>query len=181
VVGWSVGGLIALDVAATRPELVQAVVILEAPRFAKTHPRPELLGGILRAKLSAAKGHHRQGAEHFLRWALIGRGEENDLDRLPAPWREAMLANATAILREIDAGTGERELGRHAMDGIKCPVLWLTGDRSTKSFPAAARRANRKHADIMLVPVKGSGHVMQHDRPDAVVDAVRTVETAVSS
>ncbi|GAB3881275.1 alpha/beta fold hydrolase [Terrabacter terrigena] len=181
VVGWSAGGLIALDLAATRPDLVGAVVILEAPLSAKTHPRPELLAGVFRAKFSAARGRDRQGAEYFLRWALIRRGEGNDLDRLPAPWRDAMLANASSILGEIEAGTGERELGRRAIAGITCPVLWLTGDRSAKSFSAAARRTNRKHPNIILVPVQGSGHVIQHDRPDAVVEAVRSVEAMAAS
>ena len=180
VVGWSVGGLIALDLAITRPDLVTAAVILEAPLFAKMHPRPELIQGILRAKISAAMGRHRQAAEHFLRWALIRQGEDNDLDRLPAPWRDSMLANAPAILREIDAGTGERELGRRPMMDIECPVLWLFGDRSAHSFSAAAKRANHRNPQIRLVFVRGSGHLMQHDRPDAVVEAVHTVETMAS-
>ena len=91
-----------------------------------------------------------------------------------------MLGSATAILREIDAGTGERELSRRAMADIGCPVIWLAGDRSAQVFAAAARCAIRKNAIITLVSVEGSGHVMQHDRPDAVVGAVRAVEAKVS-
>jgi pimeloyl-ACP methyl ester carboxylesterase len=87
-----------------------------------------------------------------------------------------MLANAPAILREIDAGTGERELRHHAISTIACPVVWLIGDRSAKSFPAAARRAGWEQAMITRRSVERSGHALQHDRPDAVVDAIHFAE-----
>ena len=38
-----------------------------------------------------------------------------------------------SILREIDSGTGERELGEGAMAGILCPVRCLYGDRSVRT------------------------------------------------
>jgi pimeloyl-ACP methyl ester carboxylesterase len=62
------------------------------------------------------------------------------LDRLPVAWREAMLGNAAAILREIDSGTGERELGKGALSNLRCPVRWLYGDRSARTFENSARR-----------------------------------------
>jgi pimeloyl-ACP methyl ester carboxylesterase len=180
VVGWSFGGLIALDLAATRPELVSGVVIIEAPLFERW-PRPDLIRGIVAAKFQAARGRPREGADRFLRWALKRRGEGNDLDRLPVAWREAMLANAAAILREIDSGTGERELGEGAIADILCPVRWLYGDRSARTFEKAARRAQSHIAQVTIVPVARAGHVIQFDRPDAVAEAVRHVATAARS
>jgi pimeloyl-ACP methyl ester carboxylesterase len=177
VVGWSTGGIIALDLLATRPELVAGAVILEAPLFAKRHPRPEMLARILAAKLTAARGRPRAGAEQFLRWALTRRGESNDLDRLPPSWREAMLNNAAAILGEVDAGTGERELDREALARVVNPVLWLTGDRSARSFTAAARRATPQLAAATWVAVEHCGHVLQHDNPIAVAEAVLNLDT----
>ena len=172
VVGWSIGGVIALDLAATRPELVTAVVVIEAPLFAKRRPRPDQLRGIVGAKFQDARGRQREGAERFLRWALQRRGEDNDLDRLPAPLREAMLANAAAKLREIDAGTGERELSAEVLARLRCPIRWLYGDLSARSFAAAAHRARTHLPQVTIVPVQRSGHLMQYDRPDAVVQAV---------
>lgn len=181
VVGWSMGGLIALDLAATRPDLVSGLVVIEAPLFISRRPRPDLIRGIVAAKFQAARGRPREGADRFLRWALQRRGEGNDLDRLPAAWREAMLANAAAILRELDTGTSERELGGGTLSGVRCPVRWLYGDRSARNFEEAARRAQSHVAQVTLVRVARAGYVMQYDRPDAVAEAVRHVAKAARS
>jgi valacyclovir hydrolase len=173
VVGWSIGGVVALDLASTRPELVTGVVVVEAPLFAKRRPRPTQVLSILRAKIAQRRGDPRAGAEHFLHWALQRRGGgENDLERLPASWREAMISNAAAILGEIDAGTGEVELSAAKLRQLDCPVQWLYGDSSAPTFRAAARRATRWIPNLTAVLVPGTGHALQHDRPQAIVDAV---------
>lgn len=180
VVGWSIGGVIALDLAARRPDLVAGVVVIEAPLFAKRRPRPDQVLGIVAAKLAARRGDQRAGAVHFLNWALQRRGESvGDLDRLPDSWSAAMLDNAPAILREIDAGTGESELSPAALRALTCPVRWLYGDRSATSFRAAARRGARLLPDLTLVPVRDAGHVLQYDRPDEVVSAVTALVLAI--
>jgi pimeloyl-ACP methyl ester carboxylesterase len=181
VVGWSFGGLIALDLAATRPDLVSGLVIIEAPLFLKYRPRFDLVRGVVAAKFQAARGRPREGADRFLRWVLQRRGEGNDLDRLPVAWREAMLGNAAAILRELDSGTGEHELGKGALSDVRCPIRWLYGDRSARTFEDTARRAPSHFAQVTLVPVARAGHVVQFDRPDAVADAVRRVAVAARS
>jgi hypothetical protein len=81
-----------------------------------------------------------------------------------------MLATAPAILREIDAGTGEASPA--AQRGLICPVRWLHGDRTAASFRAAARRAMRLIPNLTVVPLFDAGHVLQYDQPDAVVRAV---------
>lgn len=97
---------------------------------------------------------------------------------MPDPWRKAILANAAAILAEIDAGTGEAELSEAALRGLTCPVRWLHGDRSAASFRAAARRATRLIPNLTVVPVHDAGHVIQYDQPDAVVNVVADLALA---
>jgi non-heme chloroperoxidase len=179
VVGWSMGGVIALDLVCCRPELVSGVVVIEAPLFAKRRPRPDQVAGVIRAKLAAARGDSRAGATHFLNWALQRQGQKvSDLHRLPDPLREVVLANAAAIVREIDAGTGEAELTPSVLRGVNCPVRWLHGDSSAASFRTAARRAVRLLPNMTVVPVAGAGHMVQLDRPDAVVTAVGALPLA---
>ena len=49
--------------------------------------------------------------------------------------------------------------------------MWLYGDRSAASFRNSARLATGLLPNVTVVPVARSGHVMQYDRPDAVVEA----------
>src|SRR4051812_29686021 len=52
VVGWSIGGVIGLELAVAHPELVRGLVIVDAPLHAKRHPRPRMLAAIARAQLA---------------------------------------------------------------------------------------------------------------------------------
>jgi pimeloyl-ACP methyl ester carboxylesterase len=170
VIGWSIGGVIALDLALARPNLVRALVLVEPPLHAKRRPTPRMLRAILSAQVLGAVGRDEAGARAFLRWALGRRDGGDDLERLPAGWRDAMLANATAIVAELRAGTGEH-LAPDRLASLRMPVTVLAGTLSDPLFAACARRLADAVPGAVLTTVPDAGHVMQHDRPDAVVAA----------
>jgi len=62
--------------------------------------------------------------------------------------------------------------------GLTCPVRWLHGDRSAASFRTAARRATRLIPNLTVVLVADVGHMLHHDQPDEVVNAVAALELA---
>jgi len=175
VVGWSMGGVIALGLAVARPELVDALVLAEPPFHAKRHPSARMLTGIVRAKVLERRGRHRDGAEVFLRWATRERTGGSTYAKSPPEIRELLLANAEAILAELDGGTGE-EITREAIGRIACPVICLVGTNSDSAFSSAAKRLERDLPSMRLVRVEGAGHVMPLDAPDAIVDAVAGVQ-----
>ena len=107
VVGWSIGGVIAIELAARHPDLVAGIVLLDAPLHAKRHPRPAMVSAIARATVLARLGREYAGARAFLRWALSRRSGIPDLDRLPAEWQRRVEQQAGAITGELAAGTGE--------------------------------------------------------------------------
>src|SRR3954447_9121112 len=106
VVGWSVGGIIALDLAVAHPDRVIGLVLVEPPLHAKRHPTPRLLRGVIGATLRGRRDP-RAGADRFLRWALGDCTHRRAEDGVPPGWWEAMLANGAAIVHEIGLGTGE--------------------------------------------------------------------------
>jgi pimeloyl-ACP methyl ester carboxylesterase len=170
VVGWSVGGILALDLAVRYPALVAGLVLLEPPLHAKRHPTPRLLRGVVGGVL-AGRRDPAAGADRFLRWALLNTAHRRPEDAVPAGWWDRMLANGPAIVQEIGLGTGEH-LTPAALGGIRCPVVVLHGDRSAVDFRRAARRLAARVPTARLEAVTGSGHPIQADRPDAVVAAV---------
>jgi pimeloyl-ACP methyl ester carboxylesterase len=177
VVGWSVGGVVALDLALTHPELVRALVLVEPPLHAKRRPTLRMVRAIASAQVLGRLGRPEAGARAFLRWALARRGGGDDFDRVPPEWRAAMLANAAAIVAEVRAGTGEH-LDRARLAGLRVPVTVLVGSESDPVFGACARRLAAVVPGAELREVPGSGHVMQRDRPDVLVDAVRSALAA---
>ena len=177
VVGWSIGGVIALELAARHRELVEGLVLIEPPLHAKRHPRPAMVRALAGVKPVAWLRGERAAAERFLHWALMETSGETSYDRAPADARATLLDNAGAIVRELDAGTGEHMRARE-LRSIDCPAVCLVGDRSNRSLRSAADRTARLVPNCELHPVAGSGHAMQFDRPDAIVEAVERLSPA---
>jgi pimeloyl-ACP methyl ester carboxylesterase len=173
VVGWSIGGVVAIDLALTQPERVHALVLVEPPLHAKRRPTLSMLRAIAAAQVLGRLGRPESGARAFLRWALGRRDGGDDLERVPAPWRDAMLGNAAAIVAELRAGTGEH-LDRRRIAGLEVPLTVLAGSESDPVFGACARRLAETVPRAELVEVPGAGHLVQRDKPAAVVAAVRS-------
>jgi pimeloyl-ACP methyl ester carboxylesterase len=171
VVGWSIGGVIALELAARHPKLVERLVLLEPPLHGKRHPRPAMVSAILRATLLGRIGRHRAGAHAFLRWALGRRHGGSDFDRLPASWHARVDRDARAIVHELAAGTGEH-LDESLLGAIAAPAHIFYGRESSAVFEHAARRAAKIVPDAELEQVD-SGHLVQLDATAAVLAAVR--------
>lgn len=179
VVGWSIGGVIALELALRRPELVRGLVLLEPPLHAKRHPRPRMIAAIAGAQILRRTRGETRGARRFLNWALRATSGPSGLARLPQADRDAALANAGAIVRELDHGTGEHlELTQLAR--VSLPIELLAGELSDGAFAAAAERIATHLPGAHLTRIAGSAHIPQLDAPDAVVAAVdRAFERAL--
>jgi 3-oxoadipate enol-lactonase len=178
VVGWSVGGIVALDLALRHPDRVLGLVLVEPPLHAKRHPTPRMLRGVVGGLLHGRRDP-RAGADRFLRWALYDTTTRTPQDALPAGWWAQILDNGPGIVHEIGLGTGEH-IAVSELRGLVVPTVVLHGDRSDPALRAAARRVAAAVPVARLEPVSGSGHAMQADRPDAIVAAVeslRPVET----
>ena len=178
VVGWSIGGVIAMELAATRPELVEALVLLEPPLHAKRHLRPAMIAAIAGATVRGKLGWGEAGGRRFLRWALGRRDGRSDLDRMPAEWHARLAAgDGAAIVRELAFGTGEH-LDADTLGRTTAPTRVLRGDQSSPVFADASQRATDFIPGAVLVDVAGSGHVIQIDAPETVAASVRASEGA---
>jgi hypothetical protein len=142
---------VALELALEHPKLVRGLVLLEPPLHAKRRPTFGLVKAIMTAQVLGRARSSRAGAEAFLRWALSRSTGGDDLNRAPIAWREAIVRNSAAIVRELTAGTGEH-IAAARLKGLHAPTRWLVGDRSDHAFASAARRAADSAPGISVTP-----------------------------
>ncbi len=173
VVGWSIGGVLALDLALTAPNRAAGLVLIEPPWRVSRALSLRLVRGPVAAMIRGRRDP-LAGAELFLRWALRDASGVDPRVALPPGWWEQMLTNNAAIVHEIGLGTGEY-LTRRSLGSLTCPASLLAGDRSDPSFPRAAARVAAAVPAAQLTRVADSGHAMQVDRPDAIASAVHAI------
>lgn len=173
VVGWSSGGVIALDLAVRRPELLSRLVVIEAPLHAKRRPRLGVVRAVVGARLKGRKDPE-EGARHFLTWAL-GRSDAaaSDIARLDG---QELRRAAPAIVNELAHATGEREIAPQDLSRLDVDTTWLVGAASLPGNKRLAVRAARRSPRITIREVAGAGHAVALDAPDAIVEAVTTGE-----
>lgn len=163
LVGHSMGGKIALALAARRPPGLGAVVLV-----APSPPTPEPMTGAERERLLAAHGDRVEAAETARRIvarplapAARERVIEDNLRTAPSAWR--------AWLER-----GSREDVSAAMRGVAVPTLVLAGAADPVIPPELlAREVVARVRGARLVTLPGVGHLVPLEAPAAVAGAIR--------
>jgi pimeloyl-ACP methyl ester carboxylesterase len=183
LVGTSMGGRVALEVALRRPESVRKLVLVNAlgvvrPNVQLFYPLVLLprvgegLVGVVREAL------HRLPPRAIRRFAGRFLGIPGDIerildDRFLAALREMHAAegyprayvSTVRSLAKPDAYLTDSLVDRLAGTGLPVLLIWGEGDRLLPL--ARAREAHRRLSGARLVVIEGAGHAPQSERPDA--------------
>ncbi|MBB3342482.1 pimeloyl-[acyl-carrier protein] methyl ester esterase [Luteimonas sp. RC10] len=169
--GWSLGGLFALQAAATRPASVTALAMLCAsPRFVRgedwTHGMaPEIFRDFARG----LRDDYRGTLDRFI--ALEAFGSEDARGELRALRAEVFargepaahaLVDGLQLLRSIDL--------RAALPGLTVPSLWLAGRRDRLVDPQAMHAAAAQAPDAQAHTIAHAGHAPFLTHADAVAE-----------
>ncbi len=162
--GQSLGGLISILVAAAEPDLVQALVVVEASPTAMDEQAAMTLAAEVKEKLSS--------------WPTPFRSREAAIRFFGGP---SVAATAWAAgLEERDDGLWPRfdvdvlvtmleKVVRHdhwsEWDRIRCPALVVRGETGSLSVEDA-RAMEERLSQAQLVEIPGAGHDVHLDRPD---------------
>lgn len=160
VVGLSLGGYVAMDLAAQRPELVRGLVLSGATQ--------EPVGLRARPYLALAWAIDRlgtRGMDRLIRWFFRARYPPAIAD--PIIGARLHSAGGSAALRAL---VGERFAPRLA--AYPGPVLIVNGQLDVL-FRLGARRFAGHARDVRRVRIKGAAHLANLDRPEAFSLAVR--------
>lgn len=170
VLGWSMGGIVALYLAHRHPKLVRRLVLQEPPLYARHDFGADVLRGIVPVLVLSKLGMKVRAAERFNRWTY-GAGGTGYGD-WPESWREATRRDARTICDEIDIGTGERVLAPAQVREITHPVLGLLGERSLPYYRRAMDRIGALLPQLRVTTIRGGNHAMHIDGMEAWVSAV---------
>ena len=169
VVGWSRGGLVAIELALRRPALVDKLILFEPPLHASRNSDKRMTFGLLGALLLSALGRKRAAARRFLRVATVSdRGV--DFDALPEDVRARAINNAAAILGELRIGTLENR-DAAALKSLKPCTHVLVGTRSASMYHRAARFLVEA-TGAKMTTVEGAGHLAPFEDSDALAAAI---------
>ena len=188
LVGNSMGGRVAMEVAMRTPERVQAIACL-CPAAAFTHRPGVLLARLMRPELSLLAGklprnRMRDGMRHLFADSTCVAEDwyEAAIDDFLDVWKSprARLAFFRS-LRQIylDEPEGDRGFW-HRLEMMQTPALFIYGKRDTLITHRFGRKI-RKHLPNATVRVwNDCGHVPQIEFPDRTVRAIRRFFTSVS-
>jgi pimeloyl-ACP methyl ester carboxylesterase len=168
VVGMSLGGMIAFQLAVSAPDLVRSLVIVNAAPEFFLGTFPDNLWLLQRQTMVRAMGMRRFGdvlsrqlfpklGQRLLRREMVERFAQND---------------PRAYLAALRAGTEGWSVAAHLQD-LKCPTLVIAASRDyTPVELKAAYVAKIPNAE--LVVIRNSRHATPTDQPTAFNKAVRT-------
>src|SRR3954447_5569400 len=179
VLGWSWGGLVALELAAQRPDIVSELVLVEPAVHLKRHPTVGVVLAVLRAQLLRRIRGDAAASEAFLGWACRPPNRRHNPHPYGEHVHEAIERDAHAIVAEIDAGTGE-DLSPARIASICRPATIILSELSDTAFRQAGQRIARVLPKCTVVRIPSAGHMVHLDQPAAFVEAVRSAQRQVA-
>jgi pimeloyl-ACP methyl ester carboxylesterase len=186
VLGYSMGGVVVLRLAVTRPEDVRALVLVGAAGIVSAKRRAELwlaVTGALRPAQILTRFRGSIARRPRLRWVPFGLWGAVDPPALPP---EGVIGFLEGPSQHTDVGSAGRALirddPRPDLERVRCPVLLVWGARD-RLVPLADgfEYARRLRAPIRVLPA--AGHLIVGEQPEGCaailegfLDGVRQVD-----
>ncbi len=171
IVGLSMGGFVAMRLAARRPDLVRSCVLLETSADAEPSenvPRYRTLNRVAKwfgLRVVASKVMPIMFGTTFL--TDPARATERDA------WRERLSRNRRDIWRAVN-GVIEREPIMPELSRITAPTLIMVGDEDVATVPLKAERIHAAIRGSKLVRIPHAGHSSSVEEPVHVTAAIES-------
>lgn len=165
--GYSMGGRVALHIAAAAPERVTRLVLVSAT--AGIDDRPERLAADERLAGEIEQGTIEQFIAHWRTSPLFAGDPGWVHEEIASDTRRLAPAQLAATLRALGPGR-LAPLWDH-LDRLTMPAVVLAGERDQRYVAIAARLAAAlPRAECVIVP--GAGHRLALEAPEAVAHAI---------
>ena len=170
VIGCSMGGRVALELAVLRPDLVERLVVI-APGMPGWPWSDETRAGWAAEEAAFERGDLAAAAEAGVRLWIDGpRRQPDEVD----PALRAAVAEMTIRSYELQRDVEDNEESplepaiNERLGEIRCPTLVLVGDEDVSDMQGIATHVAASIADARLVTIPGASHLPGLERPEAV-------------
>lgn len=161
VIGFSMGGFVAQELALSVPERVTALVLVSTTSRLSDAGQMAFRG---RAETLEKIGLDRELDTH-LSLAFSARFHDEQPELL-AEYRRHIVANDPTVIADTFRALARYDRSDTAGE-ISCPTLVICGEEDGHLGPAAARPLAASISDAELVVVPGVGHTLQVENPNA--------------
>jgi len=163
--GLSMGGFVAMRMAARRPDLLRSLILMETSADrepAENIGRYRMMNAVARyagLKLVADRVMPIMFGQKFL--ADPARASEREA------WRERLMANRRSIWRAVN-GVVDRDPVAPELARIDLPTLIIVGEQDVATVPEKAGRIHEAIKGSKLVRIPGAGHTSTIEQPERV-------------
>jgi pimeloyl-ACP methyl ester carboxylesterase len=177
VVGYSAGGLVALDLAVGHPDLVTSLLLVEPPLYGRKHIDFSMARAFLAAQVLRRLKGDVAAAERFIRWTSGYATGGTLWDEFPEETRNRVRSNATVMLEEMRA-PDTPNLARDRLATISCPVTCVTGELSQRWFHKTTREVQETVPQTKVRAMSGVSHALAAAKP---VDFARLIHEVAAA
>jgi 3-oxoadipate enol-lactonase len=167
IVGLSMGGFVAMRIAARNSELLKSLILLET----SAEPEPNKIKYKLLRTVTKLFGV--SAVINKVMPILFGNSFLTDPDRkdLVYEWRNEILSNKKTITKAVK-GVIDRDGILNELDNIHAPTLVIVGDEDVATPAEKSKNIKLKIPQARLVVIKGAGHSSAIEEPLQVIDVI---------
>jgi 3-oxoadipate enol-lactonase len=158
VVGLSMGGYVALELARRAPERVRALVLVDTRAEAD---EPDAAA----TRRETAERVEREGSATVAETMAEKLFGPSAPDSLRQTWRRRIEATPPAGIAAALRGMARRSARFDVLEGWRRPALLVVGEEDTVTPPAAARRMREAAPHARLEVVPEAGHLVPVEKP----------------
>ena len=172
VIGFSLGGATAMELALARPELVRSLVLLSTWGRSDRYMRAQMRNWQLIRRATVGDERAFLAALNPWMFSPVTLEDRERMRAIGSTWLEEPLQEPEAFLRQTVADAGHDALER--LGGIEAPALVIVGEDDICTPPRLAMQLVHEIPDARLALIPNAGHCAIYERPDEVHAVIGT-------